>query len=63
LAPGFIGKGLGKWLLTRAVQEAWVLGATRVWLHTCTLDHPSALANYQARGFAPYLTEQYTADD
>jgi len=27
------------------------MGASRVWLHTCTLDHPSALANYKARGF------------
>ncbi|MGE0625304.1 MAG: GNAT family N-acetyltransferase [Pseudomonadales bacterium] len=24
----------------------------RVWLHTCSLDHPQALANYQARGFS-----------
>jgi hypothetical protein len=26
-------------------------GTTRVWLHTCTLDGPHALANYRARGF------------
>jgi hypothetical protein len=29
----------------------------RVWVHTCTLDHPSALKNYQARGFSLYKTE------
>lgn len=63
LAPDFIGRGLGKWLLTRAAQEAWLLGAVRVWLHTCTLDHPSALANYRARGFVPYRQEQYTVAD
>jgi hypothetical protein len=27
------------------------MGARRVWVHTCDLDHPRALANYQARGF------------
>jgi GNAT superfamily N-acetyltransferase len=63
LVPECIGKGLGKWLLSRAAQEARLLGATRVWLHTCTLDHPSALANYTARGFVPYKSEQYTIAD
>lgn len=23
----------------------------RVWVHTCSLDHPNALPGYQARGF------------
>ena len=57
LRPPFFGKGLGGWLLTRAVEEAWRLGARRVWLHTCTLDAEHALPNYLARGFAPYKTE------
>ncbi len=34
----------------------------RVWLHTCTLDHPNALPNYLARGFTPYRTETYEVD-
>ncbi len=59
LAPSMIGRGVGKWLLARAAEEAWQLQPTRVWLHTCTLDHPSALANYVARGFAPYKRETY----
>lgn len=58
LLPGFIGRGLGGALLTDAVREAWAFGANRVWLHTCTLDHPSALANYQARGFRSFNVEQ-----
>ena len=29
----------------------------RVWVHTCSLGHPSALKNYQARGFTIYKTE------
>jgi GNAT superfamily N-acetyltransferase len=61
LVPSFIGKGFGGTMLTAAVEEAWRLGATSVWLHTCTLDHPNALANYKARGFSPYKTEEYTA--
>jgi GNAT superfamily N-acetyltransferase len=60
LLPEFIGRGLGKHLLTVAAREAWRLGASRVWLHTCTLDDPAALPNYQARGFVPYKKETYT---
>lgn len=51
LLPAFIGHGLGGALLTEAVVRAWALGAQRVWLHTCSLDHPNALPGYQARGF------------
>jgi GNAT superfamily N-acetyltransferase len=59
LLPDFIGRGLGKHLLTRAVEQAWAEGANRVWLHTCTLDNPAALPNYLKRGFQPFKTEQY----
>jgi len=51
LLPRFIGKGIGGTLLTAAITRAWKVGAQRVWFHTCTLDHPQALANDQARGF------------
>lgn len=61
LTSAFFGRGLGKHLLTRAVEAAWELGAERVWLHTCTLDAPSALPNYLARGFEPFKTETYDA--
>ncbi len=54
LMPSFIGRGLGKAMLTRAADEAWGLGASRVWLHTCTLDSPNALPNYEARGFREF---------
>ena len=55
LAPNFIGKGFGGYLLSQAIQAAWGWGGThRIWVHTCSLDHPSALRNYQARGFAIY---------
>ncbi len=60
LLPEYVGRGWGKYLLTRAVQAAWELGPERVWLHTCTLDHPAALPNYLRRGFRPVRQEVYT---
>ena len=48
--PAFIGRRLGAWLLTTAIQRGFAMGGTRVWVHTCTLDSPNALANYKARG-------------
>jgi GNAT superfamily N-acetyltransferase len=57
LIPAFIGKGLGGWLLSHCIAEAWNWTTTRVWVHTCTLDHPSARANYEARGLVHYQTE------
>ncbi|MHB8648079.1 MAG: GNAT family N-acetyltransferase [Thermomicrobiales bacterium] len=50
------GQGFGKHLLSVGVQRAFDDGAARVWLHTCTLDGPHAIANYLARGFVPYKT-------
>jgi GNAT superfamily N-acetyltransferase len=57
LIPAFIGGGLGAHLLTEAVERAWAMGASRVILNTCNLDHPHALANYAARGFREFRTE------
>jgi GNAT superfamily N-acetyltransferase len=59
LLPEFIGKGLGKHLLMVAVEQAWIDGANRVWLHTCTLDDVAAMPNYLKRGFQPFKTETY----
>lgn len=62
LLPKFIGRGLGKYLLTCATEQAWAGGANRVWLHTCTLDDPAALPNYLKRGFRPFKTETYLVE-
>jgi len=59
LLPQFIGRGLGRHLLSCAVEQAWADGANRVWLHTCTLDDPAAMPNYLKRGFQPFKSEQY----
>ncbi len=58
LLPSFVGQGLGGPFLFATIQRAWNMGAKRVWVHTCDLDHPHALKNYQARGFQIYRTEE-----
>ena len=60
LMPSFIGQGLGKWFLQQIIDKAWAHRPRRVWLHTCTLDHPAALPNYQKAGFA-LVKEEKTA--
>jgi ribosomal protein S18 acetylase RimI-like enzyme len=62
LLPEFVGRGLGKHLLTCAAEKAFQDGAERVWLHTCSLDAPAALPNYERRGFRAFRTEKYWAD-
>ena len=59
LLSRFLGKGYGKFLLTEATERAWEMHPNRVWLHTCTLDHPAALPNYLARGFQEFRRETY----
>ncbi len=57
LLPDYHGLGLGGWLLTRAIEEAWALhpdGTRRVWVHTRRLDGPAALPNYRARGLVAF---------
>lgn len=57
LLPAFVGKGIGGLLLTHAIARGWEKGARRVWVHTCSLDHPAALKNYQARGLRLFKEE------
>ena len=54
LTEKLVGTGAGRWLMNRAQEIAWSRPITRLWLHTCTLDHPSALAFYQRSGFRPF---------
>jgi hypothetical protein len=69
LAEGAIGRSLGGRLLEHGIQAAWSLSerfelprVTHVWVHTCTLDGPAALANYQARGFVVVAAENEEQD-
>ncbi len=65
LVPEFVGKGLGGHALTLAAERAWAYGGDvrRIWLHTSTLDHPHALANYRARGFRPFRVFTRTQEE
>ena len=54
LIPELSGQGHGRWLLAEAVNRAWREGVERVHVHTCSLDHPAALAAYRRAGFSPY---------
>ncbi|MDZ4670257.1 MAG: GNAT family N-acetyltransferase [Phototrophicales bacterium] len=56
----FIGRGMGKHVLSFGIERAWELAGDggRVWLHTCNLDSEMALPNYIARGFMVYQTEE-----
>ena len=56
LVPWQIGGGLGGPLLDAAIARAWTVGRERgalerLWVHTCSLDHPRARAAYGRAGF------------
>ena len=58
-----VGTGAGHWLMNRALDIAWSRPVERVWLHTCTFDHPAALAFYQRSGFRAFRRQVEVADD
>jgi GNAT superfamily N-acetyltransferase len=62
LLPQFVGNGIGGLLLDAAVLRGWAMGARRVWLHTCSLDHPRALDAYRRHGFSLYREETVEQD-
>jgi len=51
LKPDAQGRRLGPWLLSTALSGEWQSGASRIWLHTDTWDHPAAIPTYQRAGF------------
>lgn len=57
LMPEFHGRGLGRFLLDWAVHRAYLRPIERLWVHTCTLDHPRALEVYKKAGFRAYRQE------
>jgi GNAT superfamily N-acetyltransferase len=58
LIPEFIGRGLGRFFLRWIMDKAWSYQPRRLWLHTCTKDHPAALPNYLKAGFTVYKEEE-----
>ncbi|MBV9717912.1 MAG: GNAT family N-acetyltransferase [Candidatus Eremiobacteraeota bacterium] len=63
VAPSLVGTGAGRWFMNRALEIAWSRPIERFWLHTCTLDHPNALAFYTRTGFVPYQRQVEVFDD
>jgi GNAT superfamily N-acetyltransferase len=63
LVPELTGQGEGRWLMHHALALCWRKGIARVWVHTCTLDHPKALNFYRAQGFVPYARAIETFPD
>lgn len=63
LVPEMTGRGFGGWLMAHALRLAWRPGTRRVWVHTCTLDHPAALDFYRRHGFRPFARAVETFAD
>jgi GNAT superfamily N-acetyltransferase len=58
-----IGSGAGHWLMNRALERSWSRPIARLWVHTCTFDHPSALGFYRRAGFRPFRQQVEIAND
>ena len=58
LMPHCVGRGLGRYLLYSAIEQAWSYEPERLTVNTNTMDHPRALPLYQKMGFVPYRQEQ-----
>jgi GNAT superfamily N-acetyltransferase len=54
VTASLVGGGGARWLMNRALEMAWQRPISRFWVHTCTLDHPNALAFYRRSGFVPF---------
>jgi GNAT superfamily N-acetyltransferase len=63
ITADLIGTGAGRFLINRALELAWSRDVQRVWLHTCSFDHPSALTFYQRSGFRPFRRQIVVGDD
>ena len=53
----YFGKKLGGYLLSEAINQSFTMRSPRIWVHTCSLDHKNALANYLSRGMKIFKSE------
>ncbi len=49
--------------MQETLRRTWTAGVGRVWLHTCTFDHPAAVRFYKRAGFDPFKFAIEIADD
>lgn len=54
VVPSAVGGGAGRFLMNEALRRGWDRPISRMWVHTCSFDHPKALPFYQRSGFRPY---------
>tara|TARA_B100000575_G_scaffold162997_1_gene130257 strand:+ start:185 stop:688 length:504 start_codon:yes stop_codon:yes gene_type:complete len=57
LLEEYLNKKLGSYLLSSAIKNSFLEKPSRVWVHTCSLDHKNALNNYIARGMKIFKKE------
>jgi GNAT superfamily N-acetyltransferase len=58
LVPAFIGKKIGPWFLNQALQLIRSkVPQARIWVHTCSWDHPKAYSTYERAGFKWFKEE------
>ena len=58
----YFGKKCGGYLLSEAIKKLFEDGISRVWLHTCSLDHKNAIKNYLARGMQVFKSEKINVE-
>ncbi len=63
VVPERIHRRLGPFFLRWIVAYAWEKQPKRLWLNTCSVDHPRALPLYQEVGFVPYRREERLVED
>ena len=63
VTPSHIGTGVGRALLDYGLAAEWQHHPQRIWLHTCTWDHPNAVAFYMRAGFVAYKRGLEITDD
>lgn len=54
VVPEVTGTGAARALMQAVLAKAWAGDTKRVWLHTCSFDHPAAVPFYRRMGFVPY---------
>ena len=57
LLEEYHNKKLGSYLLSSAIKNSFLKKPSRVWVHTCSLDHKNALNNYISRGMKIFKKE------
>jgi GNAT superfamily N-acetyltransferase len=63
VAASEFGTGAARHLMNRILEQAFRDGTRRVWLHTCTFDHPAAVPFYLKSGFRPFKFAIEVTDD